>query len=317
MSSDSKARRSESVDFSDVVRQAREARDSKEASTRTAQPAATGTNASAVATDEARAKEALEGLKRIRAKARLDKIAITKPASVDVRPAVIVAKPPAPRPPWVAPLAGLAIAVGVVTSACTGVIAYMTTQPSKTSAPTSAEIRNLRDTVAQLRRQVSGVSESLDGLRTSLDLSSKATTDRFYRFAENLDRIERASSSSTAKLDRLAQAQASVSAPAMSSPQPPAQSTPMIASAASGVDTTGSVPPSQRASAPKKVVKGWSVRQAYEGIAILQGPNGVVEAVLGQQVPGLGHIEEIKNENGRLVVLSSSGAILPARRGLP
>jgi len=91
----------------------------------------------------------------------------------------------------------------------------------------------------------------------------------------------------------------------------------MVASAASGVDTTGSVPPSQRASAPKKVVKGWSVRQAYEGIAILQGPNGVVEAVLGQQVPGLGHIEEIKNENGRLVVLSSSGAILPARRGLP
>jgi hypothetical protein len=92
---------------------------------------------------------------------------------------------------------------------------------------------------------------------------------------------------------------------------------PVMASAASGVDSTGSVPPHERASAPKKVVKGWSVRQAYEGIAILQGPNGLVEAVLGQQVPGLGHIEEIKNENGRLVVLSSSGAILPARKGLP
>jgi hypothetical protein len=92
---------------------------------------------------------------------------------------------------------------------------------------------------------------------------------------------------------------------------------PMIAAAASTLDATGSVPRSERASAPKKLVKGWSVREAYEGIAILQGPNGVVEAVLGQQVPGLGHIEEIKNENGRLVVLSSSGTILSARKGLP
>ena len=256
------------------------------------------------------AKDALEGLKRIRTKARLDKMAIPKPAPVDVRPAVIVAKPPASRPPWVAPLAGLAIAVALVISACTGVIAYMTAQPSKTNGTTSADIRNLRDTVVQLRRQVSGVSESLDGLRTSVDLSSKATTDRFGRFADNLDRIERASSSSTAKLDRLAQA--AVSAP----PQPPAQSMPMT-SGGSGIDTTGSLLPSERASAPKKVVKGWSVRQAYEGIAILQGPNGLVEAILGQQVPGLGHIEEIRNENGRLLVLSSSGAILPARKGLP
>jgi hypothetical protein len=191
----------------------------------------------------------------------------------------------------------------------------MITQPGKTSATMSVEIRNLRDTVAQLRRQVSGVSESLDGLRTSVDLSSKATTDRFGRFADNLDRIERVSSSSTAKLDRLAQAQ--LSTPATAPPQPPTRLMPMVASAASGVDATGSVPPSERAPAPKKVVKGWSVRQAYEGVAILQGPHGIVEAVLGQDVPGLGQIEEIKNENGRLIVLSSSGAILPARKGLP
>jgi hypothetical protein len=312
MSSDGKARSSKSLEFSEAVRQVREARDSKQASTRSAQAAATGRNASAVASDEARAKEALEGLKRIRAKARLDKMAIPKPASVDVRPAVIVAKPPALRPNWVAPLAGLALAVGLVISACTGVIAYMLTQPSNTSAATNAEIRNLRDTVTQLRRQVSGVTESLDGLRTSVDLSSKATTDRFGRFSENLDRIERSSSSSTAKLDRLAQVQAS--APTIS-PAPTQMS--LIASAAPGAETTGSVPSSERASAPKKLVKGWSVRQAYEGIAILQGPNGVVEAVLGQQVPGLGHIEEIKNENGRLVVLSSSGTILSTRKGLP
>lgn len=317
MPSDDKARPNELGDISGSVRQAAKVREPSEGATRAAQPSVGSTNASAAATDEARAREALEGLKRIRAKARLDKLAIPNVAPANVRPAVIVAKPPPPRPAWVAPLAALAVAIGLVITACTGVIVYMTMQPSRTSATASTEIRNLRDTVAQLRRQVSGVSEALDGVRTAVDLSSKATTDRFGRFADNLDRIERVSSSSTAKLDKLAQAQAGLSALANSQPQPPALSMPVVASAASSGDPTGSVSLPESASLPKKVVKGWFVRQAYEGIAILQGPNGVVEAVLGQQVPGLGHIDEIKNENGRLVVLSSAGAILPARKGLP
>ena len=43
----------------------------------------------------------------------------------------------------------------------------------------------------------------------------------------------------------------------------------------------------------------------------------VVEAVLGQQVPGLGRIEEIRNENGRLVVESSGGVIYSSRKATP
>jgi hypothetical protein len=314
---DGKARPIKTSDLSGAARQASGARDPKDGSMRTAQPAAGAKGASAAATDEALAKEALEGLKRIRAKARLDKMAIPKPAPAVIRPAVIVAKPPAPRPPWVAPLATLAVAVGLVVSACTGMIAYLTMLPSQTNVAASAEIRALRETVAQLRKQVAGVSENLDGLRTAVDLSSKATNDRFGRFAENLDRIERVSLSSTAKLDRLAQPQAQTPTPVTSQPQSPAPSMPLMASATLAAETTGSVSPPERASAVRKAVKGWAVRQAYEGIAILQGPNGVVEAVLGQQVPGLGRIEEIGSENGRLVVLSSSGAIYSARKGTP
>jgi hypothetical protein len=145
-------------------------------------------------------------------------------------------------------------------------------------------------------------------LRTAVDQSSKATSDRFGRFAENLDRIERVSSSSTAKLDKLAQAQVQVPTPVAPSP-----AMPMMAGV-TAPETTGSVSPVERSSAPRKAVKGWSVRQAYEGIAILQSPNGVVEAVLGQQVPNLGRIEEIRNENGRLVVETSGGVVYSARK---
>ena len=61
------------------------------------------------------------------------------------------------------------------------------------------------------------------------------------------------------------------------------------------------------------VIPGWHVRRAYEGVAILEGQPGVIEAVLGQDVPNLGRIEEIKYENGRWQVLTSKGVILPAR----
>lgn len=310
MLSDGKTRPAETADLTAAAKPAPEARDTKTNGAPRAAKPASGVKPLSAASDEVAAKAALEGLKRIRAKARLDKMAIPKPAPVVIKPAVIVAKPPPPRPTWVAPLATLAVAAILVVCACTGVIAYLTTQPSQTNAAANAEIRNLRDTVAQLRKQLSGVSENLDGLRTAVDQSSKATSDRFGRFAENLDRIERVSSSSTAKLDRLAQVQVQPQTPVAAQPSP---AMPMMASVAAP-ETTGSVAPAERSPAPRKLVKGWSVRQAYEGIAILQGPSGVVEAVLGQQVPNLGRIEEIRNENGRLVVETSGGVVYSARK---
>ncbi|MBR1088013.1 hypothetical protein JQ621_11120 [Bradyrhizobium manausense] len=310
MLSEGKARPAETADMTATAKPTPEARDGKvNSATRAAKPAP-GVKPAPASSDEVAAKEALEGLKRIRAKARLDKMAIPKPAPVVVKPAMIVAKPPPPRPTWVAPLATLAVAAIVVVCACTGVIAYLTTQPAQNSVAANTEIRNLRETVAQLRKQLSGVSENLDGLRTAVDQSSKATSDRFGRFAENLDRIERVSSSSTAKLDRLAQAQVPAPTPAAAQPS---SAMPMMASVAAP-ETTGSVSPVERSSAPRKVIKGWSVRQAYEGIAILQGPNGVIEAVLGQQVPNLGRIEEIRNDNGRLVVETSGGGVVYSPR---
>ena len=313
MLSDGQARPNATADVSATAKPAPEPRDAKDNAAQPTKPVAGAKRVSAAASDEALAKEALEGLKRIRAKARLDKMAIPKPVPTVIKPAVIVAKPPPPRPTWVAPLATLAVAAMLVVCACTGVIAYLATQPAQSNVAASTEIRNLRETVAQLRKQMSGVSENLDGLRTAVDQSSKATNDRFGRFAENLDRIERVSSSSTAKLDKLALAQTQTPAPAPAAVQSqPSQAAPMMASLGSP-EITGSVPPS----APRKVIKGWSVRQAYEGIAILQSPNGVIEVVLGQQVPGLGRIEEIRNESGRLVVESSGGVIYSSRKATP
>src|SRR5262245_36189063 len=127
MLSDGKTRPNEKADVSGAAGKAQDAA-SGQKDARASQPAAGGKSAAA-ASDEALAKEALEGLKQIRAKARMDKMAIPKPQTAPVRPAVIVAKPPPPRPTWAAPLATLGVAVALVMCACTGVIAYLTMQP--------------------------------------------------------------------------------------------------------------------------------------------------------------------------------------------
>src|SRR5262249_31645987 len=116
MLSDGKAPPNESAAVSGTAKRGPEARDPKGKSARAARPGSSGRSSPATATDEALAKEAMEGLKRIRAKARLDKIAIPKPPPAAERPAVIVAKPPARRPPWVVALATLAVALGLVVS---------------------------------------------------------------------------------------------------------------------------------------------------------------------------------------------------------
>ena len=122
MLSDGKTRAAETADLTAAAKPAPEARDTKiNDAPRTAKPAP-GAKPAVASSDEVAAKAALEGLKRIRAKARLDKMAIPKPVPTVIKPAVIVAKPPPPRPTWVAPLATLAVAAILVVCACTGVI---------------------------------------------------------------------------------------------------------------------------------------------------------------------------------------------------
>ena len=98
MLSDGQARPNASAEVSATAKPAPEPRDIKDNVARATKPVAGAKRVSAAASDEALAKEALEGLKRIRAKARLDKMAIPKPAPTVIKPAVIVAKPPPPRP---------------------------------------------------------------------------------------------------------------------------------------------------------------------------------------------------------------------------
>src|SRR5438067_1873977 len=85
-------------------------------------------------------------------------------------------------------------------------------------------------------------------------------------------------------------------------------------------ETTGSVPPPPAAAAAPvqppqpSVVPGWTVRDVYRGMAIIQGARtGPIEVEAGDTVPFLGRIEAIRRQDGHWVVVTSKGIIAAAR----
>jgi hypothetical protein len=219
------------------------------------------------------------------------------------------------RMPRYAPLAAgivLAIAVGAVA----GAAALSTLRPDTSAATAAAttaaahETRALQATVAQLNGEVTA-------LKTALSNAQRMTSTQVGKLTERLDRAEKAQAEPAAKLakitetvDRLEkkQQQAAVA------PAPAAA--PKVAAA--DPDITGSV---YKEEARPPVAEGWRLVDFYQGRAVVESRNGVLfEVGPGSNLPGLGKVETIKRENGRVVVVAKNGTILAsaeARRPPP
>ena len=252
--------------------------------------------AAAASIDELLAKEALANLKRTRATAHAE--TFKSKARIPVPPATLVVKPPQSHA-WMTPFITLAVMVGISTFLCTGGMAYLFLRPGAVATMSDAELRSIRESVAQLRRTVAALSNDLATNRAALDAANKAASDRLGRIVQSLERVDRDQSVSATKIERMAEEKAQVV---------------RTASTASSSEITGTVQRQPRpTNARREVIAGWRVRRAFEGVAVLEGQPGVIEVVLGQEVPNLGRIEEIKYENSRWQVLTSKGVILSAR----
>ena len=59
---------------------------------------------------------------------------------------------------------------------------------------------------------------------------------------------------------------------------------------------------------------GWSVRDVYRNAALIQGTKlGMMEVSPGDNIPGLGRIHSIRQQDGRWVVVTSRGIIAQPR----
>jgi hypothetical protein len=80
-------------------------------------------------------------------------------------------------------------------------------------------------------------------------------------------------------------------------------------------ETTGSVPPAPLPRAASHApLAGWLVRDVYRNAALIQGAKlGMMEVSPGDNIPGLGRIHSIRQQDGRWVVITSRGIIAQPR----
>jgi hypothetical protein len=206
------------------------------------------------------------------------------------------AEPPAaPRRQWPAYTrlaAGIAIAVAIGAVAGAASTASLLRERSAAADPAAANAtRALRDSVAQLGNE-------LATLKTGLVTAQRGANTQLGKLAERLDRAEKAQAEPTAKLAKIQE-----SIDRLDRRQQQAALTPAAAS-----DITGSVTPKTDIRPP--VVEGWRLRDFYAGRAVVESRNGrLFEIGPGSNLPGLGRVETIKREGGKVVVTTPNGII--------
>jgi hypothetical protein len=185
----------------------------------------------------------------------------------------------------------LAACVGAAagTAGTAGISRLMAAAPSS-PAPAPAvveridntgEIKALREAIAQVRVSIRTLTDGMTALRANADQSVKTNQTQLAKLGETLDRLER-------------RATASASAP----------------------EVTGSVAkPTQTPVADPKakpaVIEGWILRDVYEGVAFVtpgRSQEGV-EVVVGDDIRGVGRVQEIRRIDGRWAVVTNRGII--------
>jgi hypothetical protein len=159
--------------------------------------------------------------------------------------------------------------------------------PPPTQADASEEIRALKDAVAQLRASLKSIGDNVAAVRSGLSAAFSSSTAQVAKLTEAIEKLER----------HQAERHAGV-------PQTQA------------LDATGSIAAAPApAGKPAKpgVVDGWVLRKAYRGAALVEGRYGILEIEAGDHLPGVGRVEEIKRQDGRWVVVTAKGLILPVQ----
>jgi hypothetical protein len=207
---------------------------------------------------------------------------------------------PAPQPekprrfaPSPAMLGMIAVLIGAaVGSAATAGILYMN------GAPAAAPSDPMTFTAALER-----IDREITGLKATIEGSAKQSNAQVAKITDRLDRADKTQSDTAAKVARSSESLDRIDH--------------RLTGNASG-EATGAVPSASLAPGPgaadprRTILDGWVLRDLYNGGAMIQSPRGgILEVFPGDNVPGLGHVDAIRRQDGRWVVATSRGLIVP------
>jgi hypothetical protein len=58
-------------------------------------------------------------------------------------------------------------------------------------------------------------------------------------------------------------------------------------------------------------IANWTVRDALDGKAVLEGPRGTIKVAVGDTIPEIGRVQAIMRSGSRWVVATTKGVITP------
>ncbi len=58
-------------------------------------------------------------------------------------------------------------------------------------------------------------------------------------------------------------------------------------------------------------IANWTVRDALDGKAVLEGPRGTIRVAVGDTIPEIGRVQAIMRSGSRWVVATTKGVITP------
>ena len=194
----------------------------------------------------------------------------------------------------------IAAAIGAMAGsiATTGLAHLWVGQPAAKTANSTP----VKDSIAR-------INADLAALKGAIETSAKSANSQFTKLGDRFDRIERAQAEPAAKLAKLAEAVERIERRAPAPSAPAAHDITGSVAAPAPAPQVAAAEPVRPAGPP--VLEGWYVRSVYNGAALIQGRlGGVMEVEPGDNLPGLGRVENIRRQDGRWVVVTSKGVII-------
>jgi len=171
----------------------------------------------------------------------------------------------------------------------------------------AAEIKALRDTVTQLRTATRTLGENFAALKSTTTTANASQNQQIAKLSESMERVEKAE-------QRRAAAATTTTTAAVAAKREAAASdiTGSIAAKSQPTLAPGpaATPDVQAAALRPSVVQGWVLRRVYDGAALIEGRDGIIEVEPGDVAPGLGRIEAIKRQDGRWTVVTARGIVV-------
>jgi len=192
-----------------------------------------------------------------------------------------------------------------------GIEAHVAVQEAKSME------RNQTVNGAEVVERVTGhLSRKLDQMGGTSDAAIRELGGAFVRLGGSVERSQRELLAKLdqvqARLDGLERQATSITNTKQSQLHEQPNAVPAVMPAASGqpraaiAKAKGAPKPAPKES---KKVEHWFVREVVDGIAVLEGPSGLIEVSTGDLVPGLGRVEAISERDGFWVIATNKGAI--------